>query len=353
MEVRSQPSTPGSRILLAAAVIAAATAMSARAGSDVLLVPDSGADRIWALSPFDGSILDTDFVPADGIMQQPIQAIPSGRGTILVTDELAKAVFEYSGTGRYLRTIADNLENCYAICMKDGFAFVTSGFSTGGVGGKIYRCSLDGAPPQVFSDWTGIGDPRGIQPYGDGFLVGNSLDDDLEIVAADGTVAATPFFDSDGVSSFDFPQQLTDIGNGNWMLTGFSRPSGVYFFDADAINYASYIAELVTIPRGSFLLDNGDLLYTGGTRIERLDLKTYENTTIFNASGPSFRWINRFTPPPPCAGDIDGDGAVAASDLASLLGAWGTADTAADLDGDGTVTAADLAALLAAWGPCN
>lgn len=52
---------------------------------------------------------------------------------------------------------------------------------------------------------------------------------------------------------------------------------------------------------------------------------------------------------PPCAAaDLDCDGAVGASDVALLLGAWGSAG-AADLDGDGTVGAGDLAALLGAW----
>lgn len=50
------------------------------------------------------------------------------------------------------------------------------------------------------------------------------------------------------------------------------------------------------------------------------------------------------------AGDLDGNGSVGASDLAILLGAWGTSDPRADLNGDGTVNAADLALLLGAWG---
>jgi hypothetical protein len=46
-------------------------------------------------------------------------------------------------------------------------------------------------------------------------------------------------------------------------------------------------------------------------------------------------------------GDLNGDGSVNASDLASLLGAWGTAG--GDVNGDGTTDAADMAALLNAW----
>ncbi len=48
--------------------------------------------------------------------------------------------------------------------------------------------------------------------------------------------------------------------------------------------------------------------------------------------------------------DVNGDGAVNASDLATLLGAWGTDDCESDVTGDGVVNALDLAVLLGAWG---
>ncbi len=52
----------------------------------------------------------------------------------------------------------------------------------------------------------------------------------------------------------------------------------------------------------------------------------------------------------PCPADLDGNGEVDASDLATLLGAWGTAG--ADIDGNGDTDASDLATLLGAWGTC-
>ena len=55
---------------------------------------------------------------------------------------------------------------------------------------------------------------------------------------------------------------------------------------------------------------------------------------------------------PPCTGDINNDGVVDGSDLATLLGAWDTADESADLDGSGNVDGADLATILGYWGPC-
>ncbi len=59
-------------------------------------------------------------------------------------------------------------------------------------------------------------------------------------------------------------------------------------------------------------------------------------------------------PAPPCPADLNGDGEVAAQDLAALLSAWGTAKPSeADLNGDGSVGAQDLAVLLSAWGVCQ
>jgi hypothetical protein len=51
--------------------------------------------------------------------------------------------------------------------------------------------------------------------------------------------------------------------------------------------------------------------------------------------------------------DLDGDGVVGGSDLAILLGSWGSCPAAApcvaDLNGDGNVGADDLAVLLGGW----
>lgn len=56
----------------------------------------------------------------------------------------------------------------------------------------------------------------------------------------------------------------------------------------------------------------------------------------------------------PCAADLDGNGSVDGSDIAILLGAWGSAGngTPADIVADGVVNGADLSALLSAWGDC-
>jgi hypothetical protein len=60
--------------------------------------------------------------------------------------------------------------------------------------------------------------------------------------------------------------------------------------------------------------------------------------------------IDYAPPPPSCPADLDADALVGASDLALVLGAWGT--SAGDIDGDGLTASSDLAVLLGAWGRC-
>jgi hypothetical protein len=58
---------------------------------------------------------------------------------------------------------------------------------------------------------------------------------------------------------------------------------------------------------------------------------------------------------PPCAADLNRDGAVDGSDLGLVLAAWGNAPagTASDFDRDGVVSGSDLGFLLAQWGACQ
>ncbi len=70
-------------------------------------------------------------------------------------------------------------------------------------------------------------------------------------------------------------------------------------------------------------------------------------------------YVYAFTVATSCPGDLDGDGQVAASDLAIVVGSWGPcpnpppAQCTSDLSGDRDVGAVDLANVLSYWGPCG
>ena len=61
------------------------------------------------------------------------------------------------------------------------------------------------------------------------------------------------------------------------------------------------------------------------------------------------QWTLRRRFGPEFGADINRDGVVTATDLALLLGAWGSDNADADLDGNGVVESMDVAVLLAGW----
>jgi hypothetical protein len=107
----------------------------------------------------------------------------------------------------------------------------------------------------------------------------------------------------------------------------------------------------------------GELLVNGtsvATHVTTLSGAVYA-TNMFAATDTAPGTLNAYgyfddfalaavPPQAACAADLNGDGTRDASDLAAMLGAWGSA--LGDANGDGTTDAADLAVLLGSWGPC-
>jgi hypothetical protein len=92
--------------------------------------------------------------------------------------------------------------------------------------------------------------------------------------------------------------------------------------------------------------NNGDGGHTGLSSNGWLTLRASDTANIIQC----FARIYLGTTANTCPADLNQSGAVDASDLATLLGAWGT--SGGDINGDGTTDASDLASLLGAWGAC-
>lgn len=273
--------------------------------ADVLLIPDSFGDKVWAFSTFDGRVISEDFIPDDGRLIQPINATDSGRGTILISDENADAVFEYGFDGTFIQVIADasdGLDALQGIAVHDGAAYVGSRTAK-----AIFRIDLASGDVSIWAE--DVGTPRDIVFRRDDVLVSNSDSqssggENIERYAFDGTFLGT-LHDSDGVDGIDFPQQLLAGPGGVFGAAGFSNPRGLYGYDADGTQLIAY-TNIITSPRGVAFLKNGMILYAGGTRVVRYDPRTETEETIVNALPPnlgSFRYIERSAAPARTEGD--------------------------------------------------
>lgn len=104
---------------------------------------------------------------------------------------------------------------------------------------------------------------------------------------------------SDGVTSFDFPQQLAVNSAGNLLVAGFSVPSGVYEVTPDG-TILGLVAGMDLGTRGVVELGNGEIAYTNGA-IFASDSSVYSD-------GASFRFITRTSVPAPATAALLGLG---------------------------------------------
>lgn len=282
----------------------------ATASSPFLLVPNSNTDTIHVFDAFDGSLIDTNFIDHGAGLASfgytgsstPLEAIEVGN-EIWVSDQLADRIVRYNkftaapvgqigvdatGAGllNNLRGITLIGNTVYGALGGDSSAYVEGlveiDASTGAIGANYNGrdgadtsyydvISLDGTELLVTNADTGN---DGIERYD---LAGNYLGN---------------LISSDGVASFDFPQQMNLRSAGNILIGGFSVPSGVYEVTPGGVDNGIVAADGFG-PRAAYELGNGSIAWSNGTWFRT-------DADIF-ADGGSWRFINPSTVPAPGA----------------------------------------------------
>ncbi len=150
---------------------------------------------------------------------------------------------------------------------------------------------------------------------------------ELSVLATWNRSVATNF---GGFTLMDLDLQMWKVnGTGLVSIVG---DAGLGVFDGGNVSSASTI-------------DNLEHLYVTGLQPGEYVIELKRKPGPQAAMPVAIAWYVTDTGP---LGDLDGDNLVNASDLAILLGAWGTTGPG-DLDGNGVVDAADLGILLGAW----
>lgn len=255
-------------LLLALAAVASATASA----QGVLLVPDWSNDRIMAFSPTDGALINANFIVDAVSLESPKSAFDSGRGTVLVTDQISDAVFEYTYGGTLLGKVAGGgvgpaLDNIRGGAVKDGILYIANfGTGNGAPGRAIVKVDL--ANPNLFTNLaTGTWDPFDVFPRENDILLSDSTGDDIFKIGYDGSNLGF-FHESNGTTGINWPQQISPDFDGNILVANFSPPIGVYRYDSSTgaqLNF--YPIALSTGTRGARRLANGNILFTWGTGV--------------------------------------------------------------------------------------
>jgi hypothetical protein len=352
----------------------------AASAESLLLVGDSNGDKFWAFSAVTGALVSDNYIPDDGQMAQPRQCVRVPSGTWYIGEpgvglgcSASDGVIEHSAPGVFVRRVQDQstgICDVNAICVRDGKVWIGRGDSVvnpaGGLSG-IYSMNLDGTGLAVVSRPPTMGCLRGMAPVPGGFVVSDYSTsaagpaNRLLKISTDGQ--SVTVFHQPEAGGMTFPQQVSPLPDGGVVVAAFSGNPGLYFFNADGTpgTPAYYRTQgptwTVISPRGCYPLENGKVLYAGGTVVGVVDPVMQEEFIIVNAVSPTGTAIANFSAISridiaQCPADFNDDGSVDGNDLGFLLASWGASGGPADLNGDGSVDGNDLGSLLAAWGPC-
>ena len=241
----------------------------------LLLIPDSGSDRVMAFYPDTGNLYDADFIPSDPTnLSTPIAAAlhPDGH-SILVSDQIKDGLIEYDLNGNFLGWFAPAggpntaiLDNVRGWGVKaDGNILVTSASGTNADAIAEFDASGNYLGNFIAIGAGGMDSPFCVlyRTHESDYLVSTSSSNAIHRYDATGTYL------NDLVSGMHFPEQIAEAASGNILVAGFSTPSGCYEYTNAGV-YVGYY-DVVSGLRGVYELSNGNILVTNGSGVYEIN----------------------------------------------------------------------------------
>jgi hypothetical protein len=244
--------------------------------NNLILMPESTNDKVWAFNPQNGDMVESDFIPPDVVhLNIPQYALQTPRGTITISDQNGDAVFEYDTSGTFIRlfapaggintSILDNVRghayrpngNLLVTVGSTSLASLVPQFDTGGVHiGSFISSNVNSTWFIEYRDTadiliTNISSPIGVGRYS---TSGSFLGSFASIVS--------------------FPQQVHNTVSGNVAVANFSGvEQGVLIFPSGG---GAFIKQLTGVSgnRGVWQLGNGNYLTSNAGGVHELDSAT-------------------------------------------------------------------------------
>ena len=259
----------------------------------LLLIPDSGADRIMAFDPETGDLFDADFIPSDpDNLATPIAAAlhPDGN-SILVSDQIKDGVIQYDLDGNFMGFFApaggvnnDILDNVRGWSLKaDGNILVTT--ASGANADAIAEFDTSG---NYISNFITNGAGGLDAPF---CVLYRETQDDYLVTAS----TSDGVFQYDNAGNFianlipiiNFGEQITETPTGNLLIAAFSAPSGCHEYTSDGTYVGLY--DVLTSLRGTYELPNGNILVTNASGVYEIDRNN--NIVSIKLEGVNARFI--------------------------------------------------------------
>jgi len=264
---------------------------------DVLLVPDSTNDRIMALDPATGDVIDADFVPAETTVGTGVHAMLNAAGDrILLSDQVNDVVHEFDLAGNYIGVFAPVggadptiMDNIRGMAMRpNGNLLVTVADDVNADTVVEFDTSGNYLGTFVSAASGGLGSPFDIYGRSADWLVGGIASDAIHRYDTAGSYL------SDLAALDSFPEQLAEASNGNVLVGNFSgTQEGVVEFTSAGALVGIYNPGTLGGYRGVYELPNGNILTTNSSGVHEIDRSG--NLVESKITGISARFIQRVT----------------------------------------------------------
>lgn len=270
------PDTPPATVSQPDPVLAARAREMLGSGG-LLLIPDSGNDRVMAFDPQTGDLVYADFIATDSInLFTPKNAILSPAGdTILVVDQVRDVVQAYDLEGQYLGVFApaggadpNIMDTITAATLRpNGNLLVAVTVGTNAHAIVEFDTSGNYLGNFVAAGSGGLASPFDIfQRTADWLVSGINSNTVHRYDLDDGSYIA------DLVAIDNFPEQVAQAANSNVLVANFTGDQeGVVELTAAGGLVGVYNPPAVGGNRGVYELPNGNLLTTNGTGVYEID----------------------------------------------------------------------------------
>lgn len=255
---------------------ARALAKRALLTTGILLVPDSTNDRIMALDPLTGDVIDPDFVPQNTVIGTGVHAILSASGnSILLSDQIGDVVHEFDLDGNYLGVFAPAggantaiMDNIRGISLDaSGNLLVTVGSGANANAVAMFDTAGNYLGNFIANVAGGLLSPFDVYGRSADWLVGGIDSNAIHRYDLTGAYIAN----LTAVNSF--PEQIGEAGNGNVLVANFSPSTeeGVLEYTAAGTFVGRYDPVGLGGYRGVYELPGGTILTTTGSGVHEID----------------------------------------------------------------------------------
>lgn len=291
----------------------AAVLAAAAPAQDILLIPDSNSDRVWAFSAADGSLLDDSFITDPGsvggvdVFNRPLEVLVGASGELYVSDQFADVVSEFTSDGTFVgvfslggtrdTNIMDNIRGGHVLSSGPdaGSVLITNSgaFNDLVVSQKNVKKLNAGDGAELtdfaFNRYGGIRGPFDVCEFNGEVLVADEGQDKIVRYTLEGKFNER-FASAFDVPQLDFPQQMAPTGSGTLLVCAFST-GYILEFDSSGALVGQYDPGTLELYRGVHELDNGNILVTTTTGVFEVTRTGLVVET--EAAGTGFRYITR------------------------------------------------------------